>query len=220
MQVGGSFGPAAYVGAPTYSFQNLGGSSIIRMNETLAPRQRVGWSTTAVYAPSTFTYEARFNTLNQSSATSIDAFLEIGLLDPSNTNHYDLISPFGGSRSTDRRFTTESGVDNAFTSSAFNYQNDTWYRLEIQGSAGQIHVSLNDDNGNELIGRNLAHGSSAYGSGFELILSQAMGIPTVNSPSDVGVDFVRLSVPEPSTGALLIVGAGILWMRFRKSAVA
>jgi hypothetical protein len=215
MQVGGFYGPASYAGAPTYSFQNLGGASILRMNESLAAQQRVGWRTAAIYVPPTFTYEARFNTLNQSSDTSIDAFLEIGLLDPANNNRYDLVSPFGGSRSTDRRFTTESGIDNAGSSDPFNYQNNTWYRLMIQGTSGQIHVSLNDDNGNELIGRNLGHGSSAYGTGFELVLSQAMGIPLVNSPVDVGVDFVRLSVPEPTSAALMLLGGGILWIRRR-----
>src|ERR1700704_366068 len=71
---------AAYIGAPNYSFQTLGSDSVLRLNNSMAPHQRVGWSTTDTYSGA-FRYEVRFNTLNQSGTTSIDSFLEIGIID-------------------------------------------------------------------------------------------------------------------------------------------
>jgi len=65
---------AAYIGAPNYSFQTLGSDSVLRLNNSMAPHQRVGWSTTDTYSGA-FRYEVRFNTLNQSGTTSIDSFL-------------------------------------------------------------------------------------------------------------------------------------------------
>jgi hypothetical protein len=195
-----------YVGAPTYSFQSLGGASVIRMNEVINQQQRVGFRTSSVFSPSTFRYEIRFNTLTQSSGTSIDGFIEVGLLDAANPNRYDLISPYGHNFSAERTFDSGSSIDNTYTNQPFNYLNNTWYRLIIQAAPSQnIHVSLADDSGNELIGRNLSHGASAYGSGFQLIFSQSMGFAGNGHSCDVAVDYASLTVPEPSCLSLILV---------------
>jgi len=100
---------------------------------------------------------------------------------------------------------------------AFAYQDNTWYRLVVQADAGQnIRLSLNNDAGVELIGRTLSHGALVYASGFELVLSQAMGLPTSPRPVDVAVDFARLSIPEPNSAALLVLGGIVCWVRGRK----
>src|SRR5437764_55558 len=41
-----SGGSAAYLGAPNYAFQSLGSDSVLRLNKSMGPHQRVGWSTT------------------------------------------------------------------------------------------------------------------------------------------------------------------------------
>ena len=203
---------ATYLGAPNYSFQTLGGYSVLHMTNNMNNFQRVGWSSSTTFNPAAFTYEVRFNTLTQSSSSSIDSFIELWILDPTNPNHYDMVSLFGASYSTDLRFAVGSSIDNTFGSQAFNYQNNTWYRLVIQDLPGQnIRVSLDNDSGTELIGQTLNHTEGAYGSGFEIALSQAMGYPQTTCPSDVAVDYVRLTaVPEP--GCVVLTVTGLFWL--------
>jgi hypothetical protein len=204
--------PASYQGAPAYSFQTLGGSSVLRVTDTKTALQRRGWSTSSVFTPSNFHYEVRFNSLTQSISTSIDGFLEVGLLDASNNGRYDLIGPFGGSGGTDRQFTTGSSIDNVYTAPRYNYQDNTWYRLVLDAAPGQnIRASLEDDTGTELIGQTFSHGANAFASGFRLILAQSMGEPPSAYPQDVAIDYARLTtVPEPGSASLACCGL-VLW---------
>lgn len=199
---------ATYLGAPDYTFQTLNGYSVLVMSNNMSDLQRVGWNSGTSFDPSAFTYEVRFNTLVQSSTTSIDSFIELWILDPTNPNRYDMVTLFGASYSTYLEFAVGSTIDNTFNAQAFNYANDTWYRLVIQDLPGQnIRVSLNDDSGAELIGQTLSHDEGAYSSGFEICLSQAMHFPLSTYPSDVAVDYVRLvAIPEPDS-MVLIAGA-------------
>jgi hypothetical protein len=203
---------ATYLGAPNYSFQTLGGYSVLHMNNNMNNLQRVGWSTSTAFNPSGFTYQARFNTLTQSAATSIDSFIELWILDPTNPNHYDMVSLFGASYSSDPQFAVGSSIDNSFGSQSFSYQNNTWYRLVIQALPGQdIRVSLDNDSGTELIGQTLNHTEGAFSSGFKIALSQAMGFPQSTYLSDVAVDYVRLTaVPEPGSVVLTVTGLCLL----------
>jgi len=203
---------ATYLGAPSYGFQTLGGSSVLRMTDTMNNQQRVGWSSSAIYNPSAFTYDVRFNTLVQSAATSIDDFIEIWLLDPTNPNRYDMVTLFGNKYATHPTFSFGSSIDGVFGGQEYGYQNNTWYHLVIQDLPGQnIRLSLDDDLGNELIGQTLAHTEAAYGSGFEIALSQGMGLPLSPYPSDVAVDYAKLSVvPEPGSMAIACTGLILL----------
>jgi hypothetical protein len=58
-------------------------------------------------------------------------------------------------------------------------------------------VSLDDDSGTELIGQTLNHTESAYSSGFKIAFSQAIGLPNGTYPSDVAVDYVKLTTGFP-----------------------
>jgi hypothetical protein len=214
-------GSAAHIGAPNYAFQTLGSDSVLRLSNSMAAHQRVGWSTTDTYSGA-FRYEVRFNTLNQSGTTSIDAFLEIGILDAANTSRYDITSPYGGEFSSSRRFAAGSSIDNAYNETLFNYQNDTWYRMVLEGDPGQnLRASLLSDAGTELAAFNLGHTADAYASGYRLFLSQALGNPFPGSsfPVDVAVDYARFTlIPEPSTAALIVCGCAICFLRRRRFA--
>jgi len=210
----GSSGNATYLGAPTYSFQTLGGYSVLRMSEKMSDRQRVGWSSSTNFNPSAFTYEVRFNTLTQSISNSIDDFIEVWILDSANTNRYDIVALFGAGYATNPKFTVGSSIDNTYSTQAYNYGNNTWYRLVIQDLPGQnIRLSLDDDSGTELIGQTLNHSKSTYSSGFKIALSQGLGLPQGTYPSDVAVDYVKLtpSVPaitvQPTNQAAAVGGA-------------
>jgi hypothetical protein len=192
----GSAGPAVtYVGAPNFGFGGLGTNSVLRMTNTLSPLTRRGWSSSTSFSPTSFRYEVRFNTLNQSGSTSIDAFLEIWILDAGNSNRFDKLCPFGGDFSASRRLLVGSSIDDEYYNMAFNYQNNTYYRLVLEAAPGQnIRASVLNDSGVELTGQTLAHGVAAFGSGFKLVIAQAMGSPfTGPSPVDVAVDFAKLT---------------------------
>jgi hypothetical protein len=217
----GSTQNATYLGAPNYSFQTLGTDSVLRLSNSMGPHQRVGWSTTDTFSGA-FRYEVRFNTLNQSSATSIDAFLEIGILDAADTTRYDILSPYGAQFSSDHRFAAGSSIDNAFNETGYNYANNTWYRMVLEGGPGQnLRASLQSDSGTELVGFNLGHTADAYGAGYRLFLSQALGEPFPGSqfPVDVAVDFARLTlIPEPSSAALIVCACAVFYLRRRRIA--
>ena len=202
---------AAYQGAPNYSFQTLGGNSVLRMTDNLGNLQRRGWSSSSTFNPSAFTYDVRFNTLIQSNTTSIDSFIEVWILDPTNPNRYDMVTLFGNSYSYDHQFAVGSSIDNTFDSQAFDYQNNTWYHLVIQDLPGQdISVSLDNDSGGILALQTLNHTEGAYGSGFEIALSQGMGFPQGTYPSDVAVDYAKLTVvPEPSS--VVLIGTSLIY---------
>jgi hypothetical protein len=212
---------AAYVGAPNYAFQTLGSDGVLRLNNSIAAHQRVGWSTTDTYTGA-FRYEVRFNTLNQSSATSIDSFLEIGIIDASDPSRYDITSPYGGAFSTSRRFAAGSSIDGSFNHTFFDYQNDTWYRMVLEGDPGvNLRASLLSDTGTELAAFDLGHTAGAYPSGYRVFLSQALGFPFPGStfPVDVAVDYAQLTlIPEPSCAALITCGCGLFYLRRRRSA--
>lgn len=213
----GSTQSTTYIGAPHYSFQTLGSDSVLRLSNTMSDHQRVGWSTTDTYS-GPFRYEVRFNTLNQ-SGNSIDAFLEIGILDAANNSRYDITSPYGGDFSSSRRFTAGSSIDNSYNHTFFNYQDNTWYRMVLEGDPGQnLRASLLSDTGTELAAFNLCHTAAAYGSGYRLFLSQALGEPGGQAPVDVAVDYARLTlIPEPSSAALIILACGAIYLRRRRS---
>ena len=186
--------PALYGGAPNFGFQTVAGASVVRLTNTLAPLQRCGWNSATNFVTGNFRYEVRFNTLVQSQATSIDGFIEIWIIDATNSSRYDIISPFGGWYDAAPYFFVGSTIDSTFTQTPFNYTNYTWYRLVLQGSPGQnIRASVFNDSGTELIGSTLSHGADAYPSGFQIALSQVIGGAGSPYPVDVAVDYVSLT---------------------------
>jgi hypothetical protein len=186
--------PALYLGAPNFAFQTLGDASVIRLTNTLAPLQRVGWNSASNFVTSDFRYEVRFNTLIQSPATSIDGFIEIWIIDPTDASRYDIISPFGGDYDGSPYFFVGSTIDSSFTQTRISYTNNTWYRLVLQGAPGQnIQAALLNDDGTQVATSTLAHGVGAYASGFEIALSQVIGGAGSPFPVDVAVDYAKVA---------------------------
>ncbi len=181
-----------YMGAPSYQFQTLGTVSVLRMNTYLPNSERVGWSLNTKFSTTDFRYEVRFNTVTQSTSTSIDGFIEVWVLNSTNFNKYDLVSLFGGYYGTHIFFDAVSSVtgkniqqDSAGTG---KITNNAYYRLVLQGGTNQnIRASLYDDMGNELYGYDLGHTATAYPAGFTIGISQAIGLPGAVSPTDVAI---------------------------------
>ena len=188
---------------PLFSFKQLM-ERRLNMSDVLPPLHRVGWTLATNFNTSNFRYEVRFNTLTQSADASIDGFIEVWILDVANSNRFDIAGLFGASFSTDRRVYAGSAIDGSYTNPVFNYQNDTWYRLVLEGGTNEnIRASLYNDQGTELVSLVLAHNTSAYPSGFTIGLSQGMGTPTMSYPQAVAVDFVALSTSSGAEGPSL-----------------
>lgn len=200
----GSFCPsvqlANYVGAPMFTnFTSLGSNSVLAMTNLMGPLQRVGWSLNTNFSATDFRYEVRFNSLTQSSSTSIDAWLEIWVLSTSNPTNYDITSPYGGCFGGCPYFFTGSSIDSFYSTLNYAYEDNTWYRVVLEGAPGQtIRESICDDTGTELAGVNLQHGADAFSSGFTIALSQAIGCSGVPYPDQVAVNYALLTSSGPA----------------------
>src|ERR1017187_4122519 len=184
--------PETYVGAPSYQFETLGAVPVLRMNTSLPTFERAGWSLNKNFSTTDFRYEVRFNTLTQSSSTSIDGFIEVWVLNSTNFNKYDLVSLFGGYYGTHIFFDAVSSVTGnniqQDTLGTGTITNNTYYRLALHGGANQnIRASLCDDLGNELYGYDLGHTTKAYPAGFTIGISQAIGTAGAVYPTDVAI---------------------------------
>jgi len=206
-----------YLGAPPNAgFQSLNGASVLRLTNSLNNLQQIGWSTAASFDPTSFRLDVRFNTLVQSSSTSIDGFVQSWLIDASQPSRYVMASPFEGGYSANPVFNVRGTIDSSGTNSSFNFINNTWYHLVIQGSSTQnIRASIYaDDNVTELIGYSLDYSAAtAFPGGFRIGLGQYMGTPNRTAQVDVAVDYVSLTgaaVPEPSPLLLGGLGASVL----------
>jgi hypothetical protein len=181
--------------------------------------QRRGWTTSTAFNVDSFQLDLRFNTLVQTAGTSIDAFVELWLSDPANTTRYDLTSPYGGNLSSTKNLQAGSSIDNQYSTSPYNYANNTWYHLRFLGSqTNLLQARITDDSGNVLFNNVFNHSLSAYPNGFRIGLSQALGTPGGSAPVDVAIDYIRLTaVPEPPS-LVLLGGAAAVWVWRRRGA--
>jgi hypothetical protein len=193
---------AFFQGASSFSFESLDGASVIRLHNILNNAERRGWSSAKSFeANAPIVYEARFNTLVQSSSTGIDELLEIWLLDANNPDNYDIVALSTPNFGSSRIFTASTSITNAGLDTAFHFDQNTWYRMVISGSpTKEVRASIyNDARTVELIGVNFGHDLSAYASGFRIGISQSMGQPGRPAPTDVALDSVRLTTPRIGT---------------------
>jgi sugar lactone lactonase YvrE/subtilisin-like proprotein convertase family protein len=191
---GGSALPVeTYTGAPNYTFGLLGTNTILRLSNTLNPLERRGWSSAATFNGQSFSYEVRFNTLNQGPGISIDGFIEIWILDAANSNRFDVLSPFGGDYGTNPVLFAGSSIDGSYNTLPFNFQTNTWYRLVLSAVPDQgVRAAVFNDNGLELTGLSFLHTAADFPSGYKIGLSQFMGTAGPG-PVDVAVDFAQLT---------------------------
>jgi len=195
----------SYVGAPDVSFQPIGQASTLHMSTEQPALHRVGWTLDTAFPNASLRYEVRFNTLIQSPTTSIDGCIELWVLDAIDSNRCDVVALFGSWYSTSPRFMTGSSIDHTYFVPNFSYQNNTWYRLVLEGNTSQnIRASLCDDQGTELISQLFAHDTRAFPSGFKIGLSQGMGTPNNIYPMDIAVDYAVLSTLSGAGPALTI----------------
>jgi outer membrane protein assembly factor BamD (BamD/ComL family) len=175
-----------YQGAPDYSFETLDQASVLRLHNRLQDRQSRGWQISTAFKPSTnsIRLEVRFNTLVQSPTTSIDGFLAIWLLDADDSDSV-VVWLFG----------SNYGSDRFFVHTPFDFKDNTWYHLVITGSRDQeMQASIYDDKvEKELVKLSLGNNLSLFKSGLKIGIEQFMGEPGGAYPTDVAVDWIRLT---------------------------
>jgi subtilisin-like proprotein convertase family protein len=200
-----------YAGVPTATFTTIGGSNVMRLQNTLSPWTRKGWSSATTFHGQDFRYEVRFNTLTQGSPSSIDGFLEIWIIDAANSNRFDVVAPDIGFYGASQNLIAGSSIDNSYNVLPFpNFQNNTWYRLVLSAAPNQgVHAAVLSDTGTELSGVSFPHTAAAYPLGFKLGLSQFMGSPPVPSVTDVAVDYARLTSGESGEVNQAFIGDGV-----------
>lgn len=192
-------GIASYLGAPDFSFETVDVVSAIQLANVLGDASRVGWSSQAIDTPETpMICEARFKTPEFGPTTSIDGFMELWLLDATDDTRYDKVSLVTPEYGSGRIFDAVSSVSKyGFDSSSrFTFASNTWYRMVLTGSMTQgVKAAIWDDSGANkvLIAFNLRHTLSAYPSGFRVGISQMMGAPGGNYPTDVAIDYVLVT---------------------------
>jgi hypothetical protein len=198
---------ANYLGASEYSFEILDGVSVIQLANTLNNAQRVGWSSSLVFTPSSFpsktriVYEARLNTLNISSTTGIDELLELWLLDATDESQYDKVELSAPDYGAQRVFNASSSISNfgydtgLRNPTGFTFNSHTWYRMVLTGSQAEpvCALILDDTDKHVLISVSLRHTLSSFPSGFRIGLSQSMGAPNAPYPTDVAIDYLKVS---------------------------
>jgi hypothetical protein len=195
------------LGASHYQFQTISNVSVLRLSNSLTDLERVGWSLSTNFPAQDFRYEVRFNTLIQSTETSVDSFIEIWVLNSTNFNQYDIVSLFGGSYGTVPEFDAASSITGLASQQGATYQNNAFYRLVLKGGPNQnIRASLLDDQGNELNGYDLGHTTMGFPAGFTIGLSQAMLAPHAPFPNDVAIDWAEVTAnPHAATGTAIVV---------------
>ncbi len=193
-----SDGRAIYDGAPMYSFDTWGGGAkYLRMFSNLNDTQRKGWRTSQVFNPGSrvFRLELRFNTRTQSRDMGIDQLLEVWLLDADNQHKHIRVTVFSDGFGANRLFAYTNTLISKGEERGFGFEDNKWYRLVITGSPNQtIKAAVLDDSGTKelvslLVGSNLG----AFPKGFRLGLSQSVGYPGGRYPTDVGIDWMRLT---------------------------
>jgi subtilisin family serine protease len=184
-----------YKGIPNATFTTIGGSNVMRLQNTLSPWTRKGWSSATTFHGQNFRYEVRFNTLTQGTPTSIDGFIEIWIIDAANSNRFDIVAPDIAFYGSSQLFIAGSSIDNSYHQMPFNnFQNNTWYRLVLSAAPNQgVRAAVLNDAGTELVAVSFTHTAAAFPSGFKLGLSQFMGSPSGPSLTDVAVDYARLT---------------------------
>ncbi len=206
-----------YAGTPSYRLESLGADSVLRLGNLFAPSQRRGWATSTDFFATEFRCEVRFNTLDQSPSVSIGGFIELWILDAADSNRFDFVSLFGGSLDfapVAFAAATSMGEDDRLTRVWTTGAMQTYYRLVLDGSRTRtMRALLLSDDGHEIFSHSFQHTTAAFNGGFRVGLSQGHG-PLVTSdpvPTDVAVDFVRLTGTDAPSVSLEVAVVRICW---------
>lgn len=189
---------ASYEGAPSYSFETWsGGAKYLRLNNSLNNTQRKGWRTSEAYNPGdrAFRLELRFNPRTQASDKGIDQLLEVWLIDANSQHKHIRVTVFSDGYGANRLFAYTNTLISKGEERGFGFEDNKWYRLVITGSPNEnIKAAILDDAGTrELVSLITGSRSNAFPNGFRLGLSQSVGYPGGRYPTDVAIDWIRLT---------------------------
>ncbi|MBN8495130.1 MAG: hypothetical protein J0M00_27260, partial [Burkholderiales bacterium] len=194
---------------PPYRFETLDGASVLRWQGALGPQfQILGLDSSAnADLSGGFTYEVRFNTLLQSAATSFDEFLGILISDVDNRSRYASVVALADANGAGRQLrsgTSSISGGAGYENRPFAFADNTWYRLKLSAAPGGVlRAAVLADDGSELVARDLGIGAEAFPKGalFSIYKYKSLG-GTV--PSDVAIDWARLSTTPPAVQPLVL----------------
>ncbi|HEU6455156.1 MAG TPA: hypothetical protein VN201_06795, partial [Roseateles sp.] len=204
----GSAGSGWTVNGPNLAISagSIDGASVMRLRTSQTTNQTGNAIvTTATAAGQGLSYEVRFNTLVQGVAgVSTDEFIGIYVQNPADPNKNvwtNLFSDANGNRQW------RSGSNNiggaGFTNPAFAFADNTWYHLRIEAPVqGNLRAVLLDDNGNTLASRDLGVTTDAFPDGFRFSIYQYDTLGGAVHPSEVAVDWARVTTTPPPTQAI------------------
>lgn len=207
-----SYNGAPFTGAPSYGFQAVTTNTVLRLSNLLSNERR-GWSADTNFSAAQFRYEVRFSSVvPQTYPDSSGYFLEMWVLNATNSSYYDMVSLAGGVFSSSHyKFLAVSTVtSNNYNVGFSNFSSNTWYRLVIEGSSqDNLRGDWLTDAGQEIYSYTFGHNAAAFASGFRIAISQSW-ISTGPPPgtADVAVDSVQLSGTDAPHVVIGMVDAG------------
>ena len=194
---------------PPYRFETLDGASVLRWQGALVPQAQILGLDSTVNADLSggFSYELRFNTLLQSATTSFDEFIGILISDVDNRSRYASVVALADANGSGRQLrsgTSSISGGSGYENRPFAFADNTWYRLKLSAAPGGVlRAAVLADDGSELVARDLGIGAEAFpkGTQFTIYKYKSLG-GTV--PSDVAIDWVRLSTTPPAVLPLVL----------------
>ncbi|MCR5864424.1 pre-peptidase C-terminal domain-containing protein [Aquincola sp. J276] len=193
---------------PAAVFETLDGATVLRLQNSVANGTLEAMSSRLLAPADNFRWEVRFNTLTQAPGVAWDEPIGLYLADAVDASRWTAVALRSNPDGQGRVFRSDARPFDGFGETAFDFANNTWYRLRLEGGPGQrVRAVLLDDQGQELAARQFSFTTAAFANGLRLGLYQASTTGGSLARTDVAIDWVKLdstpTVPQPlELGAL------------------
>ncbi len=171
-----------------------------------------GYVTANTFTPKTsFNLDVRFNTMVQSSTTSIDVPMQVVIVDASNASNYvslDIGTQNYGDPSEEYVDLASNDVPNSYPGltlgsspqcsaiggNYYYFQDNTFYHFTISvTTSGKAVAALTRDDGTTIVATGLGFTLASFPNGFKIGLAQSSGTPNQPAPHTIAVDYVKLT---------------------------
>ena len=185
------------IGSPNMRFTSLNGSSVLSLTSPLDTYGRYGLSTVKTFG-TRIRAEARVNSLDHSSGTNIEQFIELWLVNSVDISRYAHIALHNGNCGASRYVTVASnvipGTPHALNIDA-NWQDNQWYKLRIEDDPlyGVMLSVWNDLGTQQIASYQLGIPLSSLGASFNVGISQfRLGRCGPSADPRAAVDYVSV----------------------------